>query len=157
ATVGPADLEIWELVERTLENKMGERDRGLERVTDHVAERARALDALGDAGRLRRRLGMDEHERLQFLRLLPERVEPGARDLLACDIAADASTDQSELLHALLELLGGELRKLQRHRRVAHETAGERLAHLRHVDALHIEDAPREVTVGAIPEGIDAE
>src|SRR5262249_5023005 len=111
ATVGAADLEIRELVERTLENEVGERDRGLERVTDHVAERARALDALGDAGRLWRRLRMDENERLQLLRLLPERVEPRGRDLLAFDIAADGGAHQSELLHALLELLGGKLRK----------------------------------------------
>ena len=101
---------------------------------------------------------MDEDQRLQLLGLLPERIELGGGDLLALDAAADGSADQAELLHAVLELLGGEVGKLQRHRRVADEAARESLAHLAtSFCALQVEDAAGEIAVGAVPERVDAE
>ena len=56
---------------------------------------------------------MDEHHHAQFLGLGPERVELGVADLVAGDIAADRRPAQAVLLDAFLELLGGEIGKLQ--------------------------------------------
>src|SRR5262245_229309 len=121
AAMGAADLQVRELVERALEDEMHQRKRGLERIADDVAKRARALHALGDASRLRRGLRMDEDERLQLLSFLPEWIELGGRNLLALDAASDGGANQAKLLHAALELLGGNLRILQRDRRIADE------------------------------------
>src|SRR5262245_41052323 len=101
---------------------MSEGERGFQGIANYIVEGAAALDSLGDAGRLRRGLRMDEYQRLQFLGFLPERIEARRGDLLAFDAAADGGADQTQLFHALFELLGGELGKLQRHRRVAEET-----------------------------------
>src|SRR5262245_1318704 len=100
---------------------------------------------------------MNEDERLQLLGLLPERIELGRTDFLALNAATDGGADQSEVLHAVLELLGGEFGELQRNRRVADETAGDRLAHLRDLDALEVIEATGKIAVGAVPEGVDAE
>src|SRR5262245_16815765 len=136
---------------------MHEREGGLERIADDVAERAGALHALGDAGRLRSGLWMDEDERLQLLGLLPEWVELGGGDLLALDAAADGGADQAKLLHAALELLGSDLRILQCDRRIADKAARESLAHLRDLGGVQIEHAAGEIAVGGVPERVDAE
>jgi hypothetical protein len=94
------------------------------------------LHALGDTGRLRGRLRMDEDERLQLLGLLPERIEFGGCNLFALDTATDGGADQAKLLHAALELLGGDLGILQCDRRIADETARESLVHLRDLGGL---------------------
>ena len=100
---------------------------------------------------------MDEDQRLQLLGLFPEGVELGRGDFFALDAAADGGANQAQAVHAVLELLGGELRKLQRHRRVAQKAAGNRLAHLRELFTLDVEHPAREVAVRRVPERVDAE
>src|SRR5262245_52341371 len=100
---------------------------------------------------------MDEDERLQLFSFLPERIELGGRNLLALDAAADGGANQAKLLHAALELLGGNLRILQRDRRIADEATWENLAHLRDLGGLQVEYAAGEIAVGAVPERVDAE
>src|SRR5215470_14263081 len=127
--MGAADLQVRKLVERAFEDEMHQRERGFERIADDVAERAGALHAPGNTGRLRCGLRMDEDERLQLLRLFPERIEPGGGNLLALDTAADGGADQAKFFHAVLELLGGNLRILQGDWCIADKAARERLAH----------------------------
>ena len=50
AAVRRADFQVRETVERALEDQMRERKRCFQRIADHIAERAAALDPLGDAG-----------------------------------------------------------------------------------------------------------
>src|SRR5262249_10714803 len=114
AAVRAADFQVRETIERALENEMSERERGFERIADHVAERAATLDPFGDARRLRRGLRMDEDQGLKFLGLFPKGIEPGSGDLFALDAAADGGADEAQIFHAVLELLRGKLRKLQR-------------------------------------------
>src|SRR5207249_9974510 len=60
-------------------------------------------------------LGMDENQAAELLRLRPERMKLGVGQLFARDVGADRAAAQAELPHAFLELLGGEIRVLQRH------------------------------------------
>ena len=73
---------------------------------------------------LARALRMDEDQDAELLGLGPERMELRVGQLLAVDAAADADAAQAELLDAVLELLGGEVGMLQRHRREGDEAVG---------------------------------
>ena len=69
-----------------------------------------------------------------------------------------AAPTKTQVLHALFELLGGEVGKLQRHRGVAQETAGQRTGtSLRAFSPLEIEHPARQIAVRSVPESVDAE
>src|SRR6266581_388779 len=95
SAVGRADLEAGEAVERSLEDQVRERDRGVERIADDVAQTAVAsqplLESRGSP------LRMDENQAAELLRLRPERMKPGVGQLLACDVGADRAAAQAEL------------------------------------------------------------
>ena len=100
---------------------------------------------------------MDEDQRLQLLGFFPEGVELGGGDFFALDVAADGGANEAQMFHAVFELLGGELRKLQRHRAVAQEATGNGLTHRGEFFTLEVEHPARQVAVRRVPERIDAE
>ena len=59
-------------------------------------------------------LRMDEDEDAERLCFGPERVERRVRDFHAGDVAADADTAEPKLSNRMLDLIGSEIRKLQR-------------------------------------------
>ncbi len=100
---------------------------------------------------------MDEDHHAELLGLGPERVELRIADLLAVDATADPGAAQPVILHALLELLGGEVRVLQRHRREGDEALGIRGARLGELFVLDLDDLPGEIAVRRVPVRVDAE
>src|ERR1700694_5494099 len=110
--------------------KMRERDGGLERVADHVAQIAVALEPLAELRRGAVALRVDEDDHAELLGLRPARMALRIADLLAGDVATDGSPAQAVFLHAFLELLGGEVRVLQRHRGEGDEAVRVCAAHL---------------------------
>src|SRR5207245_5232800 len=86
---------------------------------------------------------------------LPERVELRIADLRAVDAAADPGAAQPVLLHALLELLGGEVGVLQRHRREGDEALGIRGARLGELLVLDLDDLAGEIAVRGVPVRVD--
>src|SRR5690348_9332372 len=106
--MGAADLETGELVERSLEDQVRQRDRRFERVADDVGEPAAALEPTARF-EFRGSLRVDKNEDAERLGLGPERVELGVGQLGAVDAAADQRTAHPELLYRRLELLGGEV------------------------------------------------
>src|SRR4029079_7261256 len=94
-------------------------------MADHVAKRARALHAPGDARGFSRSIErVNEDERLQLFGLLPKWIIFGRCNLLLAHAARNAGACESILLHALFELFGCDLGKLQRDWGVGHEAAG---------------------------------
>jgi hypothetical protein len=133
-----------------------QRDRGLERVADGVGEKAAAAQATARL-KLARAQRMHEDQDTQLLALGPERMEPGIRQLLAGDAAADADATEAQLLDGILDLLGGKLGMLQGGGREGHETVGVGGAELDQRLVLHLDQLSRDVALGPVPVGIDAE
>ena len=100
---------------------------------------------------------MHEDEHAQFLALRPERMESGIGQFLAGHAAAHADAAEAELLHSVLDLLGGELGMLQRGGREGDETVGIGRAEFDQRLVLHLDQLGRRVALGTIPIGIDAE
>src|SRR5882724_8320997 len=75
-------------------------------------------------------LRMNEDQHPELLGLGPERVELRVGQLFAVDAAADSGAAQTVLLDPVLQLLGGEVRMLQRHRGERDEAIGVRRAGL---------------------------
>src|SRR5205823_7669665 len=119
--MGGADLEAGKTVERALEDQVGERERRLERVADGVFQPAVAAQAALQLGRA---LRMDEDQHAELLGPGPEGMELRVRQLRAVHAAADAGAAQAELPDAVLELLHGEIRELQRDRSEGDEALG---------------------------------
>ena len=133
-----ADLEPREAVERSLEDQVRQRDRGFERVADRVGQQAVAGEP---AARLQfagaERVHEDQHA--QFLALRPERVEFRVGQFLAGDAAGNADAAKPEVLDRVLDLLRGEVGKLQRRRREGDETVGMTGAELDQRLVLHLD------------------
>ena len=100
---------------------------------------------------------MDENQAAQLLRLGPERVKLGIGQFLAVHAAADRRAAQSELLHRIVELLGGEVRVLQRDRGKGDEAVRLRRAQRGQLLVLQLDELTREVAVGLVPIGVDAQ
>ena len=106
---------------------------------------------------LDRALRVDEHEDAQRLGLGPEGVELRVAQLEALDTAAEAGAAQAVALDALLELLGGEVRMLERHAREGDEPVGLGRADLGERLVLDADQLRRDVPVRRVPVGVDAE
>src|SRR5207244_2552208 len=118
-----AYLEPRKTVERSLEDQVRQRDRGLEWIADRIGQEAAAGEPtarLQFAGAK----WVHEHQHAQFLALRPERVEFWVRQFLAGNAAGNADAAKPEFLDRVLDLLRSEVRKLQRRRREADETIG---------------------------------
>src|SRR5262249_7894925 len=145
AAMRGADLQAGEMVERAVEDQMRQRDRRLERVADRVVEAAAALQPAAKIGRGAVPLRMHEDDDTELLGLGPERIELRGGHVLAVDAAADAGAAQAVLLDALLELLGGELRMLERHRRERDEAIRIRRAGLGELLVLDPDQLARDI------------
>src|SRR5882757_244713 len=104
------DLEPGKAIERSLEDQVGERDRGLERIADRVAEPAIAREPLVELGHT---LRMDEQAYGEFLGLCPYRMKLRIGEFDAIDNAADRRTLQPLLLYGCLKLLHCKIGCLQ--------------------------------------------
>ena len=151
-----AYLEPWKTVERSLEDQVRQRDRGLERIADRIGQQAVAGEP---AARLQfaGAKWVHENQHAQFLALRPERVEFWVRQFLACNAAANADAAKPEFLDGVLDLLRGEVRKLQRRRREANETIGMTGTELDQRLVLHFDQLFGRVALGAVPERVDAQ
>src|SRR5690242_13624898 len=121
--MGPADLQAREAVERAVEDHAREEQRRLQRIADDVAEvaastqRALANDVVGADG-------VNEDEHAELFGLGPERVVLRQRGALAGDVSGDADAAQAEPSYGFVELLGGEIGMLERHRAQAGKPIG---------------------------------
>ena len=153
--MGRADPEPGKPVERSLEDQVRERNRRVERIADDVAQAPAAsqplLESCGSP------LRMDENQAAELFRLRPERMEPRVGQLLARDVRADRAAAQAEFLHAFLELLGGEIRVLQGHGGKGDEALRPGCAQLGELLVLDLDERSREIALGLVPVGIDAE
>ena len=121
-----ADLQAGKAIERALEDQVRERDGGVERIADDVGEIAVALKPVLELIRRAVACGWMKTSDAQLLGLGPERVELRIGDLLAGDVAADRRAAQPSFLTPCLELLGGQIRILQRNRGEGDEAVGVR-------------------------------
>src|SRR5207247_7762310 len=151
-----ADTQRRELVERPVEDEMREKHGRLERVADRIAQPASSAQTgiLCGTGSV---AGMHEHQRAELLRLRPERIEFRQRQLLAFHAAADGGAPQPELPDPVSELLGREVRKMQRHRREPDVSIGMRRTPRRELLVLDLDNLARELAVRRVPERVDAE
>src|SRR5215472_17432116 len=126
-------------------------------VADYVLQHAVSFEPAGSAefgGALR----MDENQRAELFGLGPEWMKFRVRQLLAVDAAANQCAPQSELLDRIFELLGGEIRVLQSHRREADEPVGLRRTNLGEFLVLQLDHLTGEVGLGFVPKDrVDAE
>src|SRR5882762_7940922 len=155
AAVSRADLEAGKAVERPFEDQVRERNRRVERIADDVAEAPVASEPLLESRGSP--LRMDENQAAELLRLRPERMELGVGELLACDVCADRAAAEAKLPYALFELLGGQIRVLQGHGGKGDEALRPGCAQLSELLVLHPDERSREIALGLVPVGVDAE
>src|SRR5215470_1374778 len=152
------DFEARELVESALEDEMRQGDSRLERIADDVAQISIALEPMAKLHGGRVALRVNKNCSAQLLSLCPEWVEPWIADLIASNATADVCTAQAVLLDALLELLGCQVGKLERHRRERNEPVWMGGTRLGKFLVLDCDDLFGKVAVcGFVPIGIDAE
>src|SRR5262249_7085109 len=147
-----AYLEPRKTVERSLEDQVRQRDRGLERIADRIGQQAAAGEP---AARLQfaGAKWVQEDQHAQFLALGPERVESWVCQFLA----GNADAAKPEFLDRVFDLLRSEVRKLQRRRRKADETIGMAGTELDQRLVLHFDQLFGRVALGAVPERVDAQ
>ena len=150
------DLQAGKAVERAFEDQVRQRDRGLQWIADRVGQKAAAVQPAARLERARAQR-MHEDQDAQLLALGPERMEPRIGQLLVADAAADTDAAEAELLDGVLDLLGGELGMLQGRRREGDEAVGIGGTELDQGLVLHLDQLGRDVALGAVPVGIDAE
>jgi hypothetical protein len=151
-----ANLEPRKTVERSLEDQVRQRDRGLERIADRIGQQAAAGEPaarLQFAGAKR----VQENQHAQFLALGPERVKFRVRQFLAGNAAGNPDAAKPELLDRVLDLLRSEVRKLQRRRREGDETIAMTGTELDQRLVLHFDQLFGRVALGAVPERVDAQ
>ena len=133
---------------------MRERNRGLERVADYVREIAVAAETMTELRGGPVALRMDEDEDAERLCFGPEWVERRVRDFHAGHVAADADTTEPKLSNRMLDLIGSEIRKLQRSCREGDEPVRIARAGLRQPLVLDLDHLGREIAVlDGIPVG----
>jgi hypothetical protein len=84
-------------------------------------------------------------------------MELGIGQFLAGDAAADADAAEAELLDRVFDLFRGKIRMLQCRRREADEAVGVGRAELDQSLVLDLDQLGRDVALGAVPVGVDAE
>src|SRR4030095_5808518 len=100
---------------------------------------------------------MDEERHAQVLRLCPDWMKLRVGKPNTRDAAPDGRTFQTVFLHPLLELLYRQVGILQRQRREGGKAIGIFRAEFRKSFILNADHFRREIALGAIPGGIDAE
>src|SRR5215510_7282825 len=93
---------------------MREEDCSFQRISDRVAQAALSLQPWV-LRCTRRVLWVHEQQHTEFLCLGPERIELAVGEFLALDAASDGGAAQSQLSDGLVQLIGCQIRMLQRH------------------------------------------
>src|SRR5437667_7918257 len=118
-----ADLEPRKTIERSFKNEVRKEYRGLQRISNRVAQTASSLKTRILCG-ARCPLRMHEQQDPQLLRLCPERIELTIGDLLTFDTSSDGGATQSQFVDGLIQLVGRQIRMLQRHGRHSEKPVG---------------------------------
>src|SRR5207247_5251895 len=113
-----ADLEARKTIERSFKDEVRKEYRGLQRISNRVAQTASSLKTRILCG-ARCPLGMHEQQDPQFLRLCPERIELTIGDLLTFDTSSDGGAAHSQFFDGLVQLVARRMRMLQPRRRHA--------------------------------------
>jgi hypothetical protein len=102
---------------------------------------------------------MHEHHDAKLGRLAPERIVLGQREVFAVDMPADGRCAQAKSLHAVLELLRREIRKLERARSHPHEPIRVLPDEFGETFVLRPHDPPGEIAILDLvpPEAVDAQ
>ena len=99
---------------------------------------------------------MHEDHDAQFFRLGPEGIELAIRQFQSFDAATDGGSTKAQFSHRVIELLGGQIRMLQRQRRHPDEATGLRRDGLgRSFRSAGWDQIPRERALGRIAPGVD--
>src|SRR5262249_3233763 len=99
AAVNGQDLQAGVALKYAVENQIMQRDRGIERIADHIVEvEAREPVGLGESGR------MDQNKRAEFFGLAPERGKCRVRQFPARNIGQDLDAPEAQRAHAAFEL-----------------------------------------------------
>src|SRR5213594_227758 len=114
--MGGADLEARKTIKRSFKDEMRKEYRGLQWISNRVAQTASSLKTR-ILCRARCPLRMHEQQDPQLLRLCPERIELTIGDLLTFDASSDGGAAQSQFVDGFVQLVGRQIRMLQRHRR----------------------------------------
>ena len=145
AAVHGHELDVGVVLQHAAVDDPGQRDRGVERVADHVGEVVLPEPlAAGEA------VGVEHHDNVELLGLGPERPEAPVVEVHAHDVGVDLDAAEVVLLHAPLELLDGRAHVLHRHRRQADEPVGVVGDDLGEVLVLHPGQLTAELRVGPV-------
>src|SRR6266516_1638799 len=99
-----ADLEPRKTIERSFKDEVRKEYRGLQRISNRVAQTASSLTTRILCG-ARCPLRMHEQQDPQLLRLCPERIELTIGDLLTFDTSSDGGAAHSQLFDGLVQLV----------------------------------------------------
>ena len=103
------EFQVREPRERSAEDQVVQRQRGLQRISDHVVE-VEMRQALA----LRKAVGMKHDERAELFGSGEERPINRVRQFLAVDIGEDLDALQFQMRHDIIEFAHGQFRLLQR-------------------------------------------
>jgi diacylglycerol kinase (ATP) len=107
-----AQLETRELIQRSLEDHVRERDCRIERVADGIDQPAITAEPTRELGCS---LRVEENQHPKLFGFRPERMKLRISKLVFCNRCAHRRSAQPELFDGVLQLLRGKLRKLECH------------------------------------------
>src|SRR5215831_17685346 len=118
-----ADLEPRKTIERSFKDEVRKEYRGFQRISNRVAQTASSSKTLILCG-ARCPLRMHEQQNPQLLGFCPERIELTIRDFLAFDASSDGGAPQSQFVDGFVQLIGRQIRMLQRNGRHSDKPVG---------------------------------
>ena len=154
--MGSADFQPGKTVQRSLENQVGEEDRGFQRIPDGIAQATFSLQSSVLRG-ARRGLRMHENHDPELFRLCPEWIELAIRQFLALAAASDRGPTKAQPPDRFIQLIGRQIGVLQRNRRHAHKSVRMRRAPLRDFFVLQLDDVARQAALCRVSPGVDVD
>src|SRR5439155_6421206 len=148
-----ADLEPRKTIERSFKDEVRKEYRGLQRISNRVAQTASSLKTRILCG-ARCPLRMHEQQDPQLLRLCPERIELTIGDLLTFDTSSDGGAAHSQFLDGLVQLVGSQIRMLQGHRRHSDKSIRMLGAPLRYFFILQLDEIASQCAVRRVSPGV---
>src|SRR6266481_6336732 len=97
-----ANFQAGEAVQGSVKHHARKEDSGFERIPDDVAQVASSLQPVG-LDDILCSLRVHENHNAEFLRLSPERVKSGSREILAQHMTADGGATRPQLLDGMLQ------------------------------------------------------
>src|SRR5437773_1971479 len=149
-----ADLEPRETIKRSLKNQVREEHGGFQRISDRVPQTTLPLQSLVLRS-ARRGLWMHEKQYSELLCLGPERIELAVGEFLAFDTSSDGGATQSQLSDCLVQLIGRQIRVLQRDRGHSYKSIRMLSTPLRKFFILELNQVASQRAVRRVPPGVD--